>query len=219
MKTSTAIAGRNLYITTKGLVLLHQGICYCHTVQLPSSCNCCISMHSWMHCKTTRILAVGFLIRSYCFTQRNQNLHPYNFLRRVFARGAKEHTSPFMCAFQTLQSVHLDSYWEEFKGWKRGGKLGFQSHTAAQGQWVRSTQPEHTCRAGRIVQLTVIVPLWSPQENMFPDNEDWLHGPDSNHDLDWLHRRGEMRRKPPVMVQVTISIGADISRSQQMLTD
>lgn len=93
MKTSTAIAGRNLYITTKGLVLLHQGICYCHTVQPPSSCNCCISMRSCMHCKTTRILAVGFLIRSYCFTQRNQNLHPYNFLRCVFARGVKEHTS------------------------------------------------------------------------------------------------------------------------------
>ena len=54
---------------------------------------------------------------------------------------------------------------------------------------------------------------------MFPDNEDWLHGPDSNHDLDWLHRRGEMRRKPPVMAQVTISIGADISCSQQMVTD
>ena len=51
-KTSTAITRRNLYITTKSLVLLHQGICYCHTVQLPSSCNCCISMH---FCKTSRI--------------------------------------------------------------------------------------------------------------------------------------------------------------------
>lgn len=27
---------------------------------------------------------------------------------------------------------------------------------------------------------------------MFPDNADWLHGPDSNHDLDLLHRRGKL---------------------------
>lgn len=65
------------------------------------------------------------------------------------------------------------------------------SRTAAQGQWVKGTEPEHTCRAGGIVQLTVIVPLWSPYENMFPDNVDWLHEPDSNHNLDSLHRRGK----------------------------
>lgn len=41
-------------------------------------------------------------------------------------------------------------------------ELEVQSHAAAQGQWVRGTQPEHTWRAGGIVQLTVIVPLWSP---------------------------------------------------------
>lgn len=56
-KTSSAITHRNLYITTKSLVPVHQGICYCHTVQLPSSYNCCISMR---FCKTTTILAVGF---------------------------------------------------------------------------------------------------------------------------------------------------------------
>lgn len=27
---------------------------------------------------------------------------------------------------------------------------------------------------------------------MFPDNADRLHGPDSNHDLDLLHRRGKL---------------------------
>lgn len=27
---------------------------------------------------------------------------------------------------------------------------------------------------------------------MFPDNADWLHEPDSNHDLDLLHRMGKL---------------------------
>lgn len=27
---------------------------------------------------------------------------------------------------------------------------------------------------------------------MFPDNADWLHEPDSNHDLDLLHRGGKL---------------------------
>lgn len=31
---------------------------------------------------------------------------------------------------------------------------------------------------------------------MFPDNADWLHGPDSNHDPDVLRRSGEAQRKP-----------------------
>lgn len=60
-KTSSAITHRNLYITTKSLVPVHRGICYCHTVQLPSSYNCCISMR---FCKTTTILAVGFFFAS-----------------------------------------------------------------------------------------------------------------------------------------------------------
>ena len=46
---------------------------------------------------------------------------------------------------------------------------------------------------------------------MFPDNADWLHGPDSNHDLDLLRRRGGAQHKPAVMVRVSISTGADIS--------
>lgn len=33
---------------------------------------------------------------------------------------------------------------------------------------------------------------------MFPDNADWLHGPDSNHDLDLLHRRA----KPGISLQL-----------------
>lgn len=46
---------------------------------------------------------------------------------------------------------------------------------------------------------------------MFPDDADWLHGPDSNHDLDLLRRRGGAQHKPAVMVRVSISTGADIS--------
>lgn len=45
----------------------------------------------------------------------------------------------------------MGGYWGEEWGCEVGGKrreAGGQSHAAAQGQWVKGTQPEHTWRAG-----------------------------------------------------------------------
>lgn len=96
-KTSTAITCWNLYITTKSLVPLHQGICLCHTVQLPSSYNCCISMR---FCKTTRVLVyvlrIGYL---YSFTCWNQRLHPHNFLHGLFVRVTEYFNGLLECTF------------------------------------------------------------------------------------------------------------------------
>lgn len=99
---------------------------------------------------------MGFSIGSfYCLTQRNQNLHPFNFLRGVFARGGTEYMSIQFFFFRHLQSAYLDA--SVFGGWsgdmkgggeREEGRLEVQSHAAAQGQWVRGTQPEHTWRAG-----------------------------------------------------------------------
>lgn len=96
-KTSSAITHRNLYITTKSLVTVHQGICYCHTVQLPSSYNCYISMP---FCKTTTILAVGFFFsfknpNRFFSTVSRKAIKTYIHTTLLFARGATECTSTF----------------------------------------------------------------------------------------------------------------------------
>lgn len=100
--TSTAITRRNLYITTKGLVPLQQGICCCHTGQLPSSCNCCISMHS---CKTTTILTVGFWVGYfYCFYTKTSNVTSIQLPASGFCqRGRKKHKSVLCAHFRHLQ--------------------------------------------------------------------------------------------------------------------
>lgn len=66
---------------------------------------------------------MGFSIGSfYCLTQRNQNLHPFNFLRGVFARGGTEYMSIKFFFFRHLQSAYLDA--SVFGGWSGDMKGG-----------------------------------------------------------------------------------------------
>lgn len=88
-QTSTANTHTNLYITTKRVVPLHQGICYCHTVQVPSFYNCCISMH---FCKTTRILRWVFFSSTVSHKEIKTYIHT-TFCMVFFARGLTEYIS------------------------------------------------------------------------------------------------------------------------------
>lgn len=111
--TFTAITCRNLYITTKGLVPLHQGICGSHAGQLPSSCNCCISMQS---CKTTRILTVGLGVGNfYCFYTKTSHVTSIQLPASGFCqRGRKKHKSVLCAHFRHSQKCIF--------GWICGGR-------------------------------------------------------------------------------------------------
>lgn len=119
-KTFTAITCRNLYTTTKGLVPLHQGICGSHAGQLPSSCNCCISMQS---CKTIGILTVGLGVGNfYCFYTKTSNVTSIQLPASGFCqRGGKKHKSVLCAHFRHSQKCILGWIWRGGGGKERRG--------------------------------------------------------------------------------------------------
>lgn len=115
-QTSTAITCRNLYITTKSLVPLHKGICYCHTVQLASACNCCISMR---FCTTTRILLWVFEQDPCTILHKEIKTYIHTISCILFFARRATRVCAHKCVFRYFQSERLGAPVTVVHGGKR----------------------------------------------------------------------------------------------------